>query len=100
MVVWLPALCRKMGIPYAIIKGKARLGALVHKKTATAVCLTEVQPEHKQEFASLCQAIKVNFNDKYDESRKHWGGGIMGSKSNAKMAKRLALQTKDAELRQ
>ncbi|KAJ3423596.1 60s ribosomal protein l7a [Anaeramoeba flamelloides] len=26
LVVWLPALCRKMGIPYCIVKGKARLG--------------------------------------------------------------------------
>ena len=24
MVVWLPALCRKMGVPYCIVKGKAR----------------------------------------------------------------------------
>lgn len=26
LVVWLPALCRKMGVPYAIVKGKSRLG--------------------------------------------------------------------------
>jgi len=30
MVVFLPALCRKKGIPYAFIRGKARLGKLVH----------------------------------------------------------------------
>jgi large subunit ribosomal protein L7Ae len=28
LVVWLPALCRKMGVPYAIVKGKSRLGAV------------------------------------------------------------------------
>merc|ERR1712121_245284 len=28
IVVWLPALCRKMGVPYCIVKGKARLGKL------------------------------------------------------------------------
>ena len=32
LVVFLPALCRKMGVPYAIIKSKARLGTVVHKK--------------------------------------------------------------------
>jgi len=32
LVVWLPALCRKMNIPYCIVKGKARLGHVVHKK--------------------------------------------------------------------
>ena len=32
LVVFLPALCKKMGVPYAIVKGKARLGTLVHKR--------------------------------------------------------------------
>jgi ribosomal protein L7Ae-like RNA K-turn-binding protein len=32
LVIFLPALCRKMGIPYAIIKGKARLGTVIHQK--------------------------------------------------------------------
>lgn len=29
LVVWLPALCRKMEIPYCIVKGKARLGTVI-----------------------------------------------------------------------
>ena len=29
LVIWLPALCRKMGIPYCIVKGKARLGQVL-----------------------------------------------------------------------
>ncbi|XP_037598002.1 60S ribosomal protein L7a-like [Cebus imitator] len=37
LVVFLPALCRKMGVPYCIIKGKARLGRLVHRKTCTSL---------------------------------------------------------------
>jgi len=32
LVIFLPALCKKMGVPYAIVKGKARLGVVVHKK--------------------------------------------------------------------
>jgi large subunit ribosomal protein L7Ae len=28
LVVWLPALCRKMEVPYCIVKGKARLGSV------------------------------------------------------------------------
>lgn len=34
LVIFLPALCRKMGVPYAIIKGKARLGTVVYKKVS------------------------------------------------------------------
>ncbi len=60
IVIWLPALCRKMGVPYCIVKSKSRLGTVVHKKTATALCLTEVRAEDKQELASLVSAIKAN----------------------------------------
>lgn len=117
LVVWLPALCKKMGVPYCIVKvrprmaiavanqctvhaiqcawfvclasmrkshacpparsphlkrcgargnawscvtpplvlmqGKARLGQVVHKKTATAVALTVVKNEDQREFAKV-----------------------------------------------
>ncbi|GAB4828000.1 60S ribosomal protein L7a-1 [Ancistrocladus abbreviatus] len=99
LVVWLPALCRKMEVPYAIVKGKARLGAIVHKKTASALCLTSVKNEDKMEFSKIVDAIKANFNDKYDEHRKKWGGGIMGSKSQAKMKAREKLLAKEAAQR-
>ena len=60
LVLWLPALCRKMGVPYAVVKSKSRLGTLVHKKTATALALSEVKAEDKAEFAALLSAIKLN----------------------------------------
>ncbi|KAI8896691.1 putative RPL8B-60s large subunit ribosomal protein L7a.e.B [Globomyces pollinis-pini] len=87
IVVWLPALCRKMGVPYVIVKSKSRLGTLVHKKTATALALTEIKAEDKQEFAALLSAIKLNYTEKTEESRRQWGGGIMGFKSQKKTEK-------------
>ncbi|ERN17781.1 hypothetical protein AMTR_s00047p00140240 [Amborella trichopoda] len=99
LVVWLPALCRKMEIPYAIVKGKARLGTIVHKKTAAVLCLTSVKNEDKLDFSKIVEAIKANFNDKYDEYRKRWGGGIMGSKSLAKTKARERLLAKEAAQR-
>ncbi|CAL9184739.1 unnamed protein product [Musa hybrid cultivar] len=99
LVVWLPALCRKMEIPYCIVKGKARLGAIVHKKTASVLCLTTVKNEDKLEFSKILEAIKANFNDKFDEIRKKWGGGIMGSKSQAKAKAREKLLAKEAAQR-
>ncbi|PWY88408.1 60S ribosomal protein L7A [Aspergillus heteromorphus CBS 117.55] len=88
LVVFLPALCRKMGVPYAIVKGKARLGTVVHKKTAAVLALTEVRAEDKSEFAKLLSAVKEGYTDKYEESRRHWGGGIMGAKAVARQEKK------------
>merc|ERR1719171_1426190 len=87
LVVWLPALCRKKDVPYCFIKGKARLGQLVHKKTATCVALTSVKREDQQELENLGKNFKASFNDNVD-MRKRWGGGIMGLKSNHVTAKR------------
>jgi len=94
LVVYLPALCRKMGVPYAIIKGKARLGTVVHKKTAAVLALTEVRSEDKSEFSKLVTAVKEGYTDKYEEQRRHWGGGVMGAKANARTEKkRKALES-------
>lgn len=83
----MPALCRKMGVPYCIVKGKARLGLLVRRKTCTALALTHVEPNDKANFSKVIEAIKTNYNDRHDEIRRHWGGGILGSKSLARIAK-------------
>lgn len=99
LVLWLPALCRKMGVPFVIVKGKARLGTVVHKKTATALAITEVRPEDKQELANLVASAKSNYNDKLDEVRKHWGGGIMGFKSQKATAKKEAAIARELEKR-
>jgi len=59
LVVWLPTLCKKQGIPFCIAKGKARLGQLVHKKTAACVAVTAVKNEDQREFAQIVEAAKV-----------------------------------------
>ena len=53
LVVWLPALCRKMNVPYCIVKNKSRLGALVYQKNATALCLTSVNKADESELRNL-----------------------------------------------
>jgi len=92
IVVYLPALCRKMDVPYCIVKGKARLGQLVGRKQCTAVAFHEVNNEHKQDLAKIVEVVKTNYNERAEEIRKHWGGGIMGAKSQAKANKMARIQ--------
>merc|ERR1712032_99239 len=92
VVVYLPALCRKMDVPYCIVKGKARLGQLVGRKQCTSVAFSEIKNEHKQELAKLVETVKTNYNERAEEIRKHWGGGVLGAKSQAKLNKRLRLE--------
>lgn len=69
IVIWLPALCRKMDVPYCIVKGKARLGQVVHKKTATVLAFTDVKKEDQSSFNKLTESIRNNFNERADTVR-------------------------------
>jgi large subunit ribosomal protein L7Ae len=79
LVLWLPALCRSMNVPYVIVKGKSRLGALTHKKTCTAVALTEVKKEDVHELELVVKNARALFNENPEVAK--WGGGVMGIKS-------------------
>lgn len=88
VVLHLPTLCRKMGIPYCIVKGgRARLGHLVHRKTTSAVAITKVKPEDKVKLQKVVEVVRASFNDRYEEIRRSWGGGILGKKSQARKAR-------------
>lgn len=96
LVLWLPAVCRKMDIPYCVVKSKSRLGALVHKKTATALALTSVRPEDRHEFSQLVTAIRQQYNENGKQIERTWGGGIMGAKSQMatqKLERAIAKET-------
>jgi len=95
LVVWLPALCRKQEVPYCIVKGKGRLGQLVHKKTATALAVTEVNKEDANKLTQLTASFKTMYNDAAAD-RKRWGGGIMGHKAQAVIDQRKKLAAKEA----
>jgi len=80
LVVWLPALCRKLNVPYAIVKGEARLGHVVHRRAVSAVALTEVRKEDQPKLDQFISNVRIQFNDNIAD-RKKWGGGVMGVKA-------------------
>jgi large subunit ribosomal protein L7Ae len=87
IIVWLPALCRKMDVPYVIVKSKARLGAVVHQKTATTLAIVDANKEDKQELTTLSNLFHDSFNKNAD-ARRQWGGGELGPKSTAALRKK------------
>merc|ERR1719461_662985 len=87
LVVWLPTLCHKMDVPFAVVKGKAALGRLVNMKTATCVCLTQVQPSDTHDLELLITRAKTTFNDQFKELMKRRGQATFGIKTTQRLAK-------------
>ncbi|EDR24608.1 60S ribosomal protein L7A-2, putative [Entamoeba dispar SAW760] len=86
MVVYLPYLCKKLQVPYCIVKGKARLGQLIHRPTAAVVAVTETKKEDKAAFESLVQNVKSIYFENAHMYRE-FGGRINGFKHNEKQKK-------------
>jgi len=84
-----------MNIPYVIVKGKARLGHLVHKKTASVLAITEVKKEDQAKLDQFISNVRVQFNDNVTE-RRRWGGGIVGPKAQAVIKKRAQQAAREA----
>ena len=60
LVVWLPALCRKMTVPFCVLRNKSLLGRLTHHKTCAAVALCDTMNEDKNDIDKLCKIFNSN----------------------------------------
>merc|ERR1712227_921431 len=87
VIVWLPSLCKARGVPYCIVKSKARLGAVVGKKTATCLAITDVKPENKNDLANLITLSNANFMDVYEDHQRKWGDAQSSGRQLAHIAK-------------
>jgi len=96
LVLFLPALCRKMGVPYCIVKNKARLGRVVRRKTTSCLAITNVESSDRSALNKLVETVKTNYNERAEEIKKHWGGSSLGNKSTARINKQN--KAKSAEL--
>lgn len=80
LVLWLPTLCKKMDVPYVIVKGKARLGKVVHKKTSSVLAITDVDQKDEPDLALLVLKARDLFMSRYGVAMRTHGGKEMGWK--------------------
>ena len=83
LTLFLPTLCRKMGVPFCIVTGKADLGKLTYKKTATAIAITDVSKEHASQLAKIIEAVNPLYLNLDAREVNSWGGLKLGTKSAA-----------------
>lgn len=79
-----------MGIPFAIVKNKERLGRLVHQKNVSCIALTESKKEDQAEIEQFSKAFMSSFNNS-TEWKNIWGGGKLGIKSTHKVDRKNKL---------
>eukprot|EP00906_Rhabdomonas_costata_P003538 RCo005393 len=85
LVMWLPALCKKLHVPFCVVKNAASLGRLVNVKRATCVTFTKINAKDKPKLEKILEAIKVRYTPRQEDAHKHWGGLHLGKRHDAKM---------------
>jgi len=99
LVVWLPTLCRKLNVPYVIVKSKSRLGTVVYQKNAATLAFVDVNKEDKNELSQLAAVFTESFNNN-KELRRQWGGGKLGQKAQNIKNKRERAVAREAASKQ
>merc|ERR1711981_1416437 len=83
LVLWLPSLCRNKGVPYVIVKDKARLGRVCRQSTASCVAITSVKNEDKNDLEKLCTLGRNEFLES-GAAHNTYGAPVMGIKARHK----------------
>merc|ERR1711924_333172 len=87
IVLWLPQLCKLRNVPYCIVKSKARLGAVVGKKTATCLAITDVKQDNNKDLDNVVTMAMANFNDVFEDTLRKWGDAQPSNRQLAHLAK-------------
>ncbi|KAF7701573.1 60S ribosomal protein L8 [Cucumispora dikerogammari] len=77
LVLFLPTLCKKMGISYAFVKNQHLLGEIVDKKRVTVVGIEDVGTP---EFKNIIKLVDSQFSERYEFMMKTWGNDESGNK--------------------
>ena len=67
--------------------------------TRIIISFSQVESNDRSSLNKLVETVKTNYNERFDEIRKHWGGGSLGSKSAAKVAKIEKAKVKEASMK-
>ena len=59
----------------------------------------QVDSNDRSSLSKLVETVKTNYNERFDEIRRHWGGGSLGSKSAARIAKIEKARAKEAAMK-
>ena len=57
---------------------------------------THTHSEDKGALNTLLEAVKTNYNERFEDIRKRWGGGIMGRKAQDAKAKQEKIKLREA----
>uniref|UniRef100_H0XP31 Ribosomal protein eL8/eL30/eS12/Gadd45 domain-containing protein n=1 Tax=Otolemur garnettii TaxID=30611 RepID=H0XP31_OTOGA len=95
LTVFLPPLCQNIGTPCCMIKGRVILGHIVYRKTCARAIFTQINAEDKGALAKLVEAVRTNYNYRYDEIHHHCAGNILGPKYVSQIAKLEKAKTKE-----
>lgn len=69
LVMFLPALCRKMGVPYCIVKNKSRLGRVCRRKTTSCLAITSVSISPSRNLCSDDHENQSQSHDSFDSNQ-------------------------------
>lgn len=73
IVLFLPSLCKKMDVPYVLIKSQYTLGKLVNRKKTSTTCLCAVSPDKKTKLQSLIKRANGTYLDNFETIMSTWG---------------------------
>ena len=59
----------------------------------------QVESNDRSSLNKLVESVKANYNERGEEIKRHWGGGSLGNKSAAKIAKVEKLKAKELAMK-
>merc|ERR1739842_77952 len=69
------------------------------RKTTSCIAITNVESNDRSSLSKLVESVKTNYNERGEEIKRHWGGGSLGNKSAAKVAKVEKIKAKELAMK-